>query len=829
MGKGAHISKNIVDFQPTNFDATCAGCVERLLKTQPGVLNTAVDCQARSFSIEYDSRIISDERIAHVAHRFAPQLLTQSQSCSGRLNQGSCESCVLRVEKSPLLSPGVRRATASFRDRIVELSFSGVVIASGETAGFGKALAVPGIFAPAERAGAVGESPPAQFSETEKGILRRPEAIFVGATLFLLIAGLLADRYYGRGVLWGALFTGAYFFGGYFGVLGGIESIKHRKIDVDILMVLAALGAAYVGAPFEGAMLLFLFSFSNLLQDLAINRTRKAIRSLMKLRPTEALCRKDGELYRLPLEELQIGDIVIIRPGEAIPLDSVITEGESSLDESSLTGESIPVTKRPGDPVFAGTINQTGGLAVRVSRLARDSTIAKLIRMVEEAQAEKANTQRFLEKAEQIYATGVVLFTVALILVPWLFFNQAFHDVFYRAMTVMVVASPCALIISTPASILSAIGCGARRGVLFKGGAYLEKLARVDTIAFDKTGTLTVGKPRVTDVIAVAGPSSFFPAGSGAQGAAEDILLQLAASVEARSEHPLARAVVDFAKSKRLPLFDCKGFCSYTGRGVIGMLGGRSIAVGNIGLFEEYSAENLEFIRPEISRLHDQGRTVIVIGELPSADLNTVRGLSGDSGREQVTGRACATVLGLVAVADTLRPDVVEVVQKLRSIGVKKIVMLTGDHDRVAQAIGRRAGIDEVFSQLLPEEKVEAIRILKKSGRVAMVGDGINDAPALATANVGIAMGAAGTDVAMETADVVLMSDNLKNIPFALQLSRRSQTIIVENLAFSLAVILVLVVSALGFHLPLPIGVIGHEGSTVLVCLNGLRLLAFRG
>ena len=318
--------------------------------------------------------------------------------------------------------------------------------------------------------------------------------------------------------MWTTLFAGAYFFGGYFGVLSGIESIKQRKIDVDILMVLAALGAAYVGAPFEGAMLLFLFSFSNLLQDLAISRTRKAIRSLMKLRPTEALCRKDGELRRMLLEDLQIGDIVLIRPGEAIPLDSVITEGESSLDESTLTGEWIPVVKGPGDSVFAGTINQTGGLTVRVSRLARDSTIAKLIRMVEEAQAEKANTQRFLEKAEQTYAAGVVLSTVALILIPWLLFGKPFHEVFYRAITVMVVASPCALIISTPASILSAIGCGARRGVLFKGGVYLEQLARVDTIAFDKTGTLTVGKPQVTDVIPVAGPWSLGPAETGLSG-----------------------------------------------------------------------------------------------------------------------------------------------------------------------------------------------------------------------------------------------------------------------------------------------------------------------
>jgi Zn2+/Cd2+-exporting ATPase len=744
------------------------------------------------------------------------------------LNQGSCETCVLRVEKSQFLSPGVRRATASFRDRILELSFSGAAIAAGESADFSPVRAIPGVFASAEQTAIVRERPQEQAPDTERGIFSRPESIFVATTLVLMISGLLIERLYGRGILWAALFAGAYFFGGYFGVLVGIESIKRRKIDVDILMVLAALGAAYVGAPFEGAMLLFLFSFSNLLQDLAISRTRKAIRSLMKLRPTEALCRREGELHRMPIDDLRIGDIVLIRPGEAIALDSVITEGTSSLDESSLTGESIPVTKHPGDAVFAGTINQTGGLTVRVSRLARDSTIAKLIRMVEEAQAEKANTQRFLEKSEQVYATGVVLCTVALILVPWLLFGQSFHDVFYRAMTVMVVASPCALIISTPASILSAIGCGARRGILFKGGVYLEQLAGVDTVAFDKTGTLTVGKPQITDIISVIDSSFFAPDGTGSHRRAEDALLQLAASVEARSEHPLAKAVIDSAQSKGLTLDECKGFCSYTGRGVIGKIGQRSIAVGNIGLFEENGAEILESARPEISRLQDEGKSVMVVGQLPAAEQRAGHRSNDDSGAEQDTDNGRAMILGLVAVADTLRPDVVEVVQRLRSIGIRKIVMLTGDHDRVAQTIGRRAGIDEVFSQLLPEEKVEAIRALRKSGRVAMVGDGINDAPALATADVGIAMGAAGTDVAMETADVVLMSDNLKNIPFALQLSRRSQTIIFQNLAFSLAVIAVLVTSALGFHLPLPIGVVGHEGSTVLVCLNGLRLLGFQ-
>jgi Cd2+/Zn2+-exporting ATPase len=526
----------------------------------------------------------------------------------------------------------------------------------------------------------------------------------------------------------------------------------------------------------------------------------------------------------MPIDDLEIGDMVLVRPGEAIPLDSIIAEGESTLDESSLTGEAMPVSKRRGDPVFAGTINQRGGLEVRVSKLARDSTIARLIRMVEEAQAEKANTQRFLERAEQFYATGVVLLTTLLIAVPWLLLGQPLHDAFYRAMTVMVVASPCALVISTPASILSAIGGAARRGVLFKGGVYLEQLARVQIVAFDKTGTLTVGKPRVTDVIPDAGCSANDLCRSLATGASDPAsrVLQLAASVEARSEHPLARAIVDYASSQNVVLEECRAFRSYTGKGVQGDVGNRSIVIGNLSMFERARVENLEDFTADLFRLQDEGKTAMLVGKVESTGEVEGTGLSNDN-----PGRC--KIMGLSAVADTLRPDALEVTRKLKSLGIRKLVMLTGDHDRVARAIARQAGVEEYRAELLPEDKVNVIRLLKKEGSVAMVGDGINDAPALATANVGIAMGAAGTDVAMETADVVLMSDNLRNIPFALQLSRRAQTIIFENLAFSLCVIVVLVASALGFHLPLPVGVVGHEGSTVLVCLNGLRLLAFRG
>ena len=552
-------------------------------------------------------------------------------------------------------------------------------------------------------------------------------------------------------------------------------------------------------------MLLFLFSLSNVLQAYAIDRTRKAIKSLMKLRPEKALARRDGGTVVLPLGELVVGDVLVVRPGESIALDGIIIEGTSTIDQASLTGESMPVSKKVGDPVFAGTINQTGGLEVRVTKLAKDSTIEKLVRLVEEAQTEKADTQRFLDRAEQFYAVGVIFLTIALIVVPILFLKEPFQAAFYRAMTVMVVASPCALIISTPASILSAIGGAARHGVLFKGGVHLERAATVKVVALDKTGTLTEGKPRVTDVIVDGRLVNF----RGEPDAAALALLQLVAAVEAKSEHPLAQAIVTESKQRGLALEECAAFQSTSGKGASGLVNGRRIAVGNARYFAMQKISSAEGFARQIATLQDEGKTSVIVGEI-----------------DESTGSA--RLLGAIAIADVLRADAVSMIQQLKTYGIERVVMLTGDNARVAQAIAKQAGVDEFHADLLPEDKVRVIKDLKGIGPVAMVGDGVNDAPALATATVGIAMGAAGTDVAMETADVVLMSDNLQNIVFAFALSRHARRVIFHNLAFALAVIIVLVVSALGFSLVLPIGVIAHEGSTVLVCLNGLRLLTFR-
>lgn len=645
-------------------------------------------------------------------------------------------------------------------------------------------------------------------SPAEKPGLIDPEVASVVVTLlFLLLGGF--GNHFGLPVSaepW--CYLVAYLAGGWHAALHSVQKLVRGTIDVDLLMILAALGAAYVHHPFEGAMLLFLFSLSHALQEMAMEKSRSAIAALMKLRPETALCKRGAETVLVPIEELIVGDSVLVRPGESIPVDGVVTEGVSTVNQASITGESLPVGKKPGDALFAGTLNESGGLEMRVTKPASESTLAKLIELVEKAQEQKAPAQRFLETAEQYYAVGVILFTGIVAAVPVLFWSEPFAASFYRAMTVMVVASPCALVISTPASILSAIAAAARRGVLFKGGAYLQKASRVEVIAFDKTGTLTEGKPVVTDLQVIAQPLETI----ADVGCRQEELLWLAAAVEARSEHPLARAIVIEAKRRFMPVEKCTKFQSVAGHGVSAEVVGRRIAVGNLKYFDGYDSEEREALQEQMNRLQDEGKTGMLVAEI-----------LGDPAE-----KATVKYLGFVAVADRVRADAPAVIERLREHGIKRIALLTGDGARVARAVAQACGIDEVHADLLPQDKVRAIEKLKKIGATAMVGDGVNDAPALATSDLGIAMGAAGTDVAMETADVVLMSDALANIPFLLSLSRQAERVVYQNLIFSLSVIVLLIASALGLALPLTLGVIGHEGSTVLVCLNGLRLLGFR-
>ena len=767
---------------------------------EPGVLQAGVDALNHAVMIDFDPRVISDDRVRQVAEKLAP--VGHQHYCKTILNlagraSGAAEQ---RLERKAQRIEGIRRARATFLGGVMTVTFDdnrlseAQVIERVRAAG---AAVKPYAVEP--------DHEPANAAEWLRHWTSgdRLEALCMLLTFVFMIAGWLSAR---AGFAWyNAFYAAAYGTGGYFGVRAGFQSLRQWTIDVDLLMVLAAIGAAIVNAAFEGAMLLFLFSLSNVLQDYALDRTRKAIKSLMKLRPEKALARRNGATVLLPVADLVVGDVLVVRPGESIALDSVIIEGSSAIDQSTLTGESVPISKKAGDAVFAGTINQTGGLEVRVAKLAKDSAIEKLVRMVEEAQSEKAETQRFLDRAEQFYAAGVILFTLGLILVPILFLHASFHAAFYRAMTVMVVASPCALVISTPATILSAIGGAARRGVLFKGGVHLERAATVKVVAFDKTGTLTQGKPSVASIL-LEGRVIDFRADPEPAALA---LLGLAGSVEVKSEHPLAHSIVSECGRLNLAPEECTSFQSISGKGASGIVHGRRIAVGNSHYFTALGIVFPESFTAQIAALQDDGKTCVVVGDL-----------------DECSGTA--RLLGAIAIADLMRPDAPAVVRQLKANGIERVVMLTGDNVRVAQAIAKQAGVDEFHADLLPEEKVRVVKELKSIGPVAMVGDGVNDAPALATATVGIAMGAAGTDVAMETADIVLMSDNLHNIVFALALSRRARRVICQNLIFASGVIVVLIIAALGFRLLLPIGVVGHEGSTVLVCLNGLRMLSFR-
>jgi Cd2+/Zn2+-exporting ATPase len=642
---------------------------------------------------------------------------------------------------------------------------------------------------------------------TRRWLIERIKTTCTVVALVTMLLGLTAEYFAAPTWLVVALYTSAYLSGGIFGLQAGWAALRNLKIDVDLLMVLAALGAAYVGAAFEGAMLLFLFSLSNVLQEYALDRTRNAIRSLMKLRPEQALVRRGSTTVLLPVEQVELDDDFILRPGDRIPLDGVVVAGESTVDQSPITGESMPVLKEPGSLLLAGTINKNGSLEARVIRLAKDSTIAQLISLVEEAQSQKAQTQRFLDRAEQYYALGVIVFTLLTIIVPIVWLQEDFASAFYRAMTLMVAASPCALIISTPASILSAIGNGARRGILFKGGMYVEQAASIKVVAFDKTGTLSEGKPRVTDTLVL-------PAPTGAnqrrwQGDADD-LLALAASIEAKSEHALARATLEAATDRRLQFVEAISFQATMGKGVQGVVAEQAIRIGNLRYFEQMHLIGREQVAPLLARLQKEGKTAVLVTQMDEANQS-------------------ADVLGVIAFADVLRDNAAAVVAELKALGVEHVAMLTGDNERVAAAVAAQAGVDEYYADLLPEDKVRIVKELQeKYGPVAMVGDGVNDAPALATATIGIAMGAAGADVALETADLVLMSDKLDNIPYVIDLSRQTRKTLWINLGFALSMIALMVAAIFAVELPLPLAVIGHEGGTVLVSLNGLRLLLFQ-
>ncbi|MEL7499234.1 MAG: heavy metal translocating P-type ATPase [Planctomycetota bacterium] len=604
----------------------------------------------------------------------------------------------------------------------------------------------------------------------------------------------------------------AYLLGGFFITIDAFKKTIQGKFEIDFLMIVAALGAAALGAWAEGALLLFLFSLGHALEHYAMGRARKAIEALAELTPETALVRRDDQWVEVAIDDLKIGDVVTVKPNERLAADGYVIKGTSSIDQSPITGESVPVDKQPVPDltsvldsereapehrVFAGTINQSGALEIVVTRLSSDSTLARVVTMVNEADSSKSKTQQFAVQFEKYFVPTVIGITV-LLLFAFLVVDEPFSASFYRAMAVLVGASPCALAISTPSAVLSAVARAARGGVLVKGGRPLESLGQLEAIAFDKTGTLTEGRPRLIDVVTF-------------NGASETELFQVAYAIESLSDHPLARAVVRDLAPKlsaadeqwrgQLPV--ATSLHSITGRGVEAIIDGDRVFAGKATLFDETDGPRLSpEHREQITRLEAEGRTTMVF-------------------------RKADQYLGVLGLMDTPREHAQGVIRQLRDLGIKRMIMISGDNQTVASSVAKTVGLDEAQGDLMPDEKVAAIKALGLENGVAMVGDGVNDAPAMANATVGIAMGAAGSDVALETADVALMADDLRRLPFAVGLSRQTSRIIRQNLFFSLGMVVVLIPSAI-FGLNIGLAVLFHEGSTIFVVVNALRLLVYR-
>jgi Cd2+/Zn2+-exporting ATPase len=565
------------------------------------------------------------------------------------------------------------------------------------------------------------------------------------------------------------------------------SAVRIGSLDINVLMIIAACGAALLGDWSEAATVVFLFALAQALEARTLDRARHAIRALMDLTPADALVRDAAGERRVAVDEVAVGAVIVVRPGEKIPLDGDVVAGQSAVNQAPVTGESMPAEKAPGDHVFAGTINGRGALDVRVTRLRRDTTLARIIHLVERAQAQRAPAQTLVERFARVYTPAVIVLAGAVAVIPPLLFHAGWHPWLYRALVLLVVSCPCALVISTPVSIVAALAGAARKGVLIKGGVHLENASKVRCVAFDKTGTLTRGTPAVVDVVAL-------------NGADVASIVGLAASVEQRSMHPVAQAILDYATAEGIPALPADGVSALAGRGAEGRVGGAPVLLGNHRLFEERGLCSPEF-HDCLANMEAMARTAVLVA---SHDRT----------------------IGIIAVADRPRANAKDVVDLLRRHGVQHIVMLTGDSHGAARAIAAELGVDEVRAELLPEDKVAAVEELRRRyGSVAMVGDGVNDAPALASADVGIAMGVAGSDAALETADVALMADDLLRIPYTLRLSRATVRNIRMNLAISIVLKAAFVVAAVGGVATLWMAVLADTGASVLVIANALRLL----
>lgn len=759
--------------------ADCAAQLEKSIDALDGVVRAAVNYATAKLKVEYNPEKLHRGEIIKVIEKMGyglvfPEGKVKNINTSVLILTGlDCADCAAKLQKAVEKVAGVKCVSVNFGAATLKVEHT------GDIKSVIKAIKQLGYHA--------------EVKGQPQGV---PQSFWVQnrRALTTVLSGLLVAAGFISGWLGTAtntqiaLFSLAVAVGGYFPAKAGFYSLSRGfSMDMNVLMIIAVIGAMAIGQWEEAATVVFLFSLGNALETYSMERTRRSIRGLMELAPDTALVRRGSEEMTLPVSEIAVGDVVIIHPGERVPMDGKILSGHSAINQAPITGESMPVDKTPGDEVFAGTINGNGAIEVQVTKLVQDTTLARIIKMVEEAQEQKAPSQRFVDVFAKYYTPTVIILAVLVAVIPPLFMGEPFAPWFYRALTLLVVSCPCALVISTPVSVVSAIGNAARHGVLIKGGAHLEQAGGVKVVAFDKTGTLTIGRPEVTDVIALGGFT-------------KEKVLAIAASVEVRSEHPLAEAVLREAKMLNIDYPTGEHFVSLTGKGAKAKVDGQNCYVGNPRLFGEDLKLDIKEVTAVMEQLQSRGKTAILVG-------------------------CKSNIYGIIGVADQVRNNSKAAVQQLKDIGVMP-VMLTGDNADTARAIAENLNISEVKSNLLPQDKVTAIKELqRKHGRVAMVGDGINDAPALATSDLGLAMGGAGTDAALETADIALMSDEPTRVAYVIKLSQRALGIIKQNIAFSIVVKLAAVTLVFPGILNLWMAILADTGAALIVIANGMRLL----
>ncbi|MFS0558303.1 heavy metal translocating P-type ATPase [Brevibacillus centrosporus] len=771
--------------------ANCAGKFENNVKQLPGVQDAKVNFGASKISVYGDATIEELEKAGAFENlkvipdkpvRVAKQEVKEDKNVFN-VEGFTCANCAGKFENNVKQLPGVRDAKVNFGASKIAV-YGHATIEELEKAGAFENLKV------------TPEKPVREAKQEVKKEVKDPfykkHSTLLHATL-LLVFGYLSQNINGEeNLITSLLFAASIVIGGFSLFKVGFQNLIRFEFDMKTLMTVAIIGAAIIGEWAEGAIVVILFAISEALERFSMDRARQSIRSLMDIAPKEALVRRNGQEMMIHVDDIAVGDIMIVKPGQKIAMDGVVVSGYSAVNQAAITGESVPVGKTIDDEVFAGTLNEEGLLEVKVTKLVDDTTIAKIIHLVEEAQGERAPSQAFVDKFAKYYTPIIMVIAGLVAVIPPLFFDGSWATWVYQGLSVLVVGCPCALVISTPISIVSAIGNAAKNGVLVKGGIYLEEMGALKAIAFDKTGTLTKGVPVVTDFKLLEDTVN------------EKELLSIITALEYRSQHPLASAIMKKAEQEKISYSDVMvdDFSSITGKGIKGIVNGTTYYIGNPKLFKELPTVDFNNEQEQLVKLlQNQGKTAMVVGTEK-------------------------WILAVIAVADEVRESSKEIIQKLHQLGVKKTIMLTGDNLGTANAIGEQVGVSDVQAELLPQDKLDFIKQLRSEyGNVGMVGDGVNDAPALAASTVGIAMGGAGTDTALETADVALMGDDLRKLPFAIKLSRKALNIIKQNITFALAIKFIALLLVIPGWLTLWIAILSDMGATLLVALNGLRLM----